>query len=123
MDLGVREVGDAAGVIEVEMRGDDVADVGRVVAQRLDLANRGLTLLADRGDQRAEGLAEPLGVCVVAQAEAGVDQDQLAARLDQQAMGDDRRPLQQSAAARHQTRPPRAHRSAIEVLDLDDAGA
>jgi hypothetical protein len=37
--LGLREVDEAAGVVEVEMRHDDVAHIGRFQAQRLQAAD------------------------------------------------------------------------------------
>ena len=62
VDLGVREVPDAAGVVDVEVGGDDVADVLGIVTQRLDLANGCLVLDRRRADQITEGLAEPLRI-------------------------------------------------------------
>ena len=42
VDLGVREVPDAAGVVEIEVGGDDVPDVRGIVTECLDLADRRL---------------------------------------------------------------------------------
>jgi hypothetical protein len=42
MDRGRREVGEAAGVIEVEVGEQDVADILGAIAERLDLRDRGL---------------------------------------------------------------------------------
>src|SRR4051794_23273385 len=73
VDLRLREVADTAGVVEVEMGREDVPDVGRVVAQRFDLPDRALALLADRGDHRAEGQAEALRMGAVPATEAGAE--------------------------------------------------
>src|SRR4051812_42608497 len=121
MDLRFGEVRDAAGVIEVEVRGEDVADIGRVMAECLDLPDSRLALLADRRGHGPEWPAEAIRIGAVAETESGVDQDQLPSGLDQQAVGDDLRCLQQAALAGEQTGAPRAHRSAVEVLDLDGA--
>src|SRR4051794_40981440 len=119
VDLRLGEIRDAAGVIEVEVCGEDVADIGRVMAERLDLPDRRLALLADRGGHRAEWPAEAVRVGAVTEAESRVDQDQLPVGLDQQAVGYDLRRLQQPALAGEQTGASRAHRSAVEVRDLD----
>jgi hypothetical protein len=42
VDLGVGEVGRAAGVVEVEVGAGNVADVGRIVAERANLLDRRL---------------------------------------------------------------------------------
>ena len=45
MDLGVREVGQAADVVQVEVRDDDVADVVTPEAELLDLVGGGFLWL------------------------------------------------------------------------------
>ncbi len=86
---GVREVGQAAGVVEVQVGEHDVAYVGRVVAEPGHLLERGL-VLGQRGsgpaeEVRAQGV---LGICDVHLADAGLDQDQAVVELQQQAVAD-----------------------------------
>ena len=119
MNLRFREVSDAARMIQVEVGGDDVSHVGGVVTEPLQLPHGRLALLADRPDQRPEPPPEAIRVGAVPEAESGVDQDELAAGLEQQAMGDEPAGLEQPAATGEQARSPRAHRPAVEVPELD----
>src|SRR3954452_16553290 len=119
VDLRVREVADAPGVVEVQVSRDDMADVRRVVSERLDLADRRLALVADRRCQGAKRQAEAAGIGAIAEAEPRVEQDQLTSGLDQKAVSDHLGRSQEAAVAGQQARPPRAERSAIEVADLD----
>ena len=80
--LGVGEIGEAAGVIEIEVREDDVAHVARGEAERLELRQRRLRGLAarPRHRRRRSGRARSSGVGDVARAEPGVDEDEAVAR-------------------------------------------
>ena len=58
---GVRGVGEAAHVVEVEVGQRDVGDLARVVTQGADLGDRGLGGVEDRADHRAERPPRRLG--------------------------------------------------------------
>jgi hypothetical protein len=84
--LGVREVGQAAAVVHVQVGQHDVPDVERVMAERGDLPYGGL----GRGEQRLDelrplALQHLLGLGHVVEAQPGLDQDEPGGgRLDQQ---------------------------------------
>ena len=84
MHRGVREVGDAACVVEVEVCGDDVADIAGPVAERRQLLENGARARGvDAGDAAHE--VEPTTLRELVGAEAGVDEHQPGVRLDQPA--------------------------------------
>jgi hypothetical protein len=121
MDGGVREVLKAAGMVEVEMGQDDVADVAVVEAERLDLAVRGLLLAQPNVEHRSHRAGDPrrmtVGVIDVAQAVTRVDQHQpVRIGLDQQAMADEA-PGQPDTAPVEQGAAERAIGAAIEMMD------
>ena len=86
VDLGVGEVGQPAGVVGVEVGGDDLADVARGEAEGLDLLQRGLADLGPWPHQGEEG-PELARVARVLGAEAGVEQGQPVVALDQRGSG------------------------------------
>ena len=107
MNLRLREVSDAARMIQVEVGGDDVPHVGGVVPEPLRACRTAVSLSSQTGaDQRPEPPPEAIRVGAVPETESGVDQDELAAGLEQQAMGDHPARLQQPAATGEQTRSP-----------------
>ena len=117
VDFGLGEVGQAAGMVEVEVGGDHMAHVVRIKAALTDLGDRGLTGAGARTDERVEERAELARIARIVEAEACVDQDQTVRALDQQAVADEPRLGQESAAAGQLTRTTRAHRAAVEVMD------
>lgn len=54
MNESVREIADSADVVEVEVRHDDVANIGAPEAQCLDLARRGLGRIERRANHMPE---------------------------------------------------------------------
>lgn len=119
MDRCLREILDPAGVIEVKMREDDVANVLGLEPLRFDLAPGRIVVpqLDAVGDEEKPAQALPHAVNV-AQTEALVDQHEARHRcLDKQAVA---YKLAQSRLARpavHQPSAQGTHRSAIEVMD------
>ena len=109
MDLGVGEVGQAAGVVGVEVGGDDAAHVGGGEAERLDLLERRLSIVGLRARISLKAGAEPAEVAGVLDAEAGVDQDQAVVGLDQQAVADGRRPRSSKPPSPSSSRRPCGH--------------
>ena len=89
VDLRVRKVGQAACVIEIEVRDDDVAQIRGRKAERLDLRERGLRAIERRADEPAEHRRQLRAALDVARAEPGVDEHEPVARgFDQQTMRD-----------------------------------
>ncbi len=80
----VRKVGQATGVVGVEMGEDDVADIAGVVAKGLDLADGRFMLREDRPDEVSNESQASAGCGCVEQSESGVDQGQSAPGLDEQ---------------------------------------
>jgi hypothetical protein len=112
--LGVREVDDAAGVIDVEVGGDDVAHVGGVEAEAGEVAEDGLGAVQARaGHVEERGAEEPARVVDVGAAETGVDDHQPGRALDDEAVHD-----QAALAVHHAPRERRAHGRAVDVVDL-----
>lgn len=74
MQGGVREVGDAADVVEVEMGRDDVGHVRRIQAQLLEPADRRLRLPEPGAHQVRVPADASGGIGDVRQPEPGVDQ-------------------------------------------------
>ncbi len=71
------EIGEAADVIEIEMRLDDMTNVARLEAERLDLLDRRKRWVDVRFCKAAKKRAQPCGhVRIVHAAETGVDQDE-----------------------------------------------
>ncbi len=122
VDLGLGEVGQAAGVVGVEVGGDDLAHVGGVEAEALTCSSAVSSIVGLRVHQREDG-PELFRVARVLGAEAGVDQDQPVVGLDQQAVADAPARLEQAALAVDQPRPAGAERAAVEVVDAHAAGA
>ena len=89
VDLGLGEVGQAAGVVEVEVGGDDVADVAGGEAERLELRQRRRLDSRPRPHQRPKTGPSWRGLRASVDAEAGVDEDQPVVGLDRQAVADD----------------------------------
>ena len=80
MDAGLGEVTEPAGVVQVEVRDDDVAHVRRVEPERGDLAHGRLRARSCRGRTNArKGCPSLVGSRTSPEPEAGVDQHQGAA--------------------------------------------
>ena len=102
----MREVGDAADVVGVEMRDDDVANVLAAEAESLELVCSGFGRHEDRPGDEAHRAHPSRRVGAVVDPESGVDENQTVVGLDEQHVTD----------AVRRTR--RVHRAAVEVVDL-----
>src|SRR5215510_10547644 len=71
VDLGVGEIGKAAGVVKVEVREDNVPDIVTAEAEPFDLACSGLCWVKGRPEQMAGRPDPPCRVCDVAQTVPG----------------------------------------------------
>jgi hypothetical protein len=120
VNLRMREIRNAAGVIAVEMRQQQMPDIVGRIAQRLDLPHRGLGRIQPRRRLPNPSTSKPHRLRDVAKANAGVDQRQAVIGLDQQAVTHQTRPLEDAAGAVHQTPPDRTHGAGVEVMDLHD---
>ena len=84
MDRRVGEILQPAGVIEIEVGEDDVADVLRRITESLHLPQRGFAHVEADVEHEPEQPAEPrMGVTDVFGAVAGVDEHQPVVRFDQ----------------------------------------
>ena len=84
VNLGAGEVRESAGMVDVEVSGNDPANVARREPKRLDLAKRSLSLVELRAYRCTERLAEELWRPHLVEAEAGVDEHECLAGFDQQ---------------------------------------
>ena len=87
MNLSVREIGDTADVVDVEMRRDDVADVVAGETKAFDLADGGLLDVETRPQQEARR-TDPARFGAVRHTETRVDEHQATGTLDQQDVTD-----------------------------------
>lgn len=88
MHRRLREVGQATGVIEIEVGENDVPYITRVVAQRLNLPDRRL-LFGELWTQEESARAQHLSrLPHAAQPVSGVDQHEFGPGLDEQAVVD-----------------------------------
>ena len=92
VDLGLGEVGQAAGVVGVEVGGDDLACTSAAAKPSASTCFSAVSSISARGRISAKTGAELARVARVLDPEAGVDQDQAVAGLDQQAVADDPAP-------------------------------
>ena len=112
----VREVGQAAGVVRVEVGQHDVGDVAGREPQRRHLRRRRLGRVEDRADQEHERPAQPGGALLdVGDPDAGVHEREPVGPLDEQAVGD-------QVAGHHggQLTTQGPHRPAVEVVHPRD---
>ena len=65
VDLGVREVGQTADVVQVEVRDDDMADIVMPEAELLDLVGGGFLMAEDGSEEVAQRSDPPGGVRAV----------------------------------------------------------
>jgi hypothetical protein len=107
MNLRLREVGDAADVIEVEVRNHDVPHVIPAEAEGFHLCDGSLLEIKDRPTEEPYRPQPGPGARAVVGAEAGVDEDEAVVGLDQQHVADQRCGRQ-------------THRAAVEVVHLHD---
>jgi hypothetical protein len=114
VDLCLRKVAEAAGVVEVEMRDEDVPDVARVVPERSYLGDRGLGRNELWGDDEARRPEAGRGGDVV-RSKPRIDQDQAGRVLDQQTARDETARVAVDEPERR--RDARTHRAAVEVAD------
>ncbi len=115
VDRGVGEVRQASAVVDVEVRDEDVLDVGRREPEPFDLAHSRLVLVQRRPRHLHPGRAEGVGrVADVVEAEPCLDEDQaVSRRFDEQAVVHGR--------GRERTfvgRVDLAHGTAVQVVDL-----
>ncbi|MGY3528633.1 hypothetical protein ACVISU_001401 [Bradyrhizobium sp. USDA 4452] len=93
--------------------------VGRE-AERLDLASGGLGRIEPRRRLPHPFATEPRRVADVVEPDAGVDQHETVIALDEQAVADHPRALEDAAAAVHEPLADRAHRAGVEMMDAHD---
>lgn len=118
VDAGFGEIFQTAGVVKIEMREQDVADIVRAETESFDLAARGFAFAQARIDeQRPEHRQACMWAADVFQAVTGVDKNQARAwRFDQQTMGR-QMPEQAARGAVEESAAERAMRAAIEMMD------
>ena len=111
----VGKVGEPSGVIEVEVRDDDIAHVPPVEAEPFDVGERGLLALEPRAGQAEKKGPEPLsGAANVVRAEARVDEHEAIGTLDEQAVRDE--PFGRESPSERAPRE-RTHGAAVEVVN------
>ncbi len=109
-------------MVEVEVRQEDVADIGRLVTHRLDLADRGLLLAQlDVEHRHHRGSDARPGSADVLEAIAGIDQDEAAARFDDEAVANELA-LKALAAPVEERAAERAIGAAVDVMDVHENG-
>ena len=87
VDAGAREIVEAAGLVEIQVREHDVAHVVGAEAHRFDLAHRRHLGAQVRCEQAARsGREAPLGIHDIAHAQARIDEQQAFAGFDREAM-------------------------------------
>ncbi len=111
------KLGQAPGVIEIEVRGNDMAYVVASKAQALDLGQRGLARIEAGGAAAQERATQAHRVGEVVRAEARVDEDQARAGLEEQAVAHEAGPFEEAPLAEGETGAGRAHGSAIDVVN------
>jgi hypothetical protein len=114
VDACLGEVRESARVVEVEVGEDDVGHVAYVVTEFADLMDSGQGQIEAGSHQRTEEGAEALGFGDVGGTEAGVDEYECAAPLDEQAVTDE------GCAGAQGSK--RAHRRAVEVVNGHGGG-
>lgn len=80
VDLGVREVGQTADVVEVEVGDDNVTDIVAVEPEPFDLV-RGRLAGQQLGPADVPERADPAGVFTILESKAGIDQHQATMRM------------------------------------------
>lgn len=82
MDSSVGKILEAAGMIEIEMRQDDVANVARLITHRFDLAERGLAHSETNIEKRVKEFGESwMGLPNILGAISGIDKDETVIRF------------------------------------------
>jgi hypothetical protein len=93
VDVRIGKVRQAASVVEVEVRGNDLAHVLWLEAERADLRDSRLGLARLQGERDVVDPPELARVAHVVEPEAGIDQDEPIGTLDEQTVTDQpRRP-------------------------------
>ena len=115
---GVREVAHATRMVEVEVRQDQVAHVGRGEAEAADLRKRCLGLIERGAHAHQEQATEALDrTGDIARAQPRVDEDEAVIGLDEQAVADEPGSPQQAGMPVHEPAAGGTHRPAVEVVD------
>ena len=120
MNLRVRKIRNAAGMIAIEMRQQQMPHVAFGIAERLDLPHGGLGRIEPRRRLPDPFGSQPRRVGNVVQSDAGIDQRQPVIGLDQQTMTHHARALENAAGAVHQAPADRAHGAGVEMVDAHD---
>jgi hypothetical protein len=118
--LGTWKVRNSAGMIAVEMRQQEMPHIAGRITQCLDLLKRRLGRIEPRRRLPDPSAPKPLRRCDVVEAKAGIDKRETIIGLDQKAVANHARPLEQAAGAVHQTPPDRAHGAGVEMMDAHD---
>jgi hypothetical protein len=117
MHFRPRKVRNAAGVVAVEMRQQQVPDVAWRVTERLDLLNRCFGGIQPRRGLPHPFAPKPVRPCDVVHSDAGIDEGKTIGGLDQQTMTNHSRPLEHAAGAVHETPPDRTHGAGVEMMN------
>jgi hypothetical protein len=117
VNLGLGKVRQTAGVVEVEVRRDDVSHIARLEAELPDLRDRRLGRVGAGTHHGREGNPELPRVLRVGEAEAGVHEHEPLGALDQQAMTDQACAREQTPLAGEHARAARTHGAAVDVMD------
>ena len=120
MYLGLWKVRHAARMVAIEMRQQQMPYVIGREAERLHLADGRLGRIKPRRGLPDPFAPEPRRVADVVEPDAGVDQHEAVIALDQQAVTDHPRPLEDAAAAVHEPLADRAHGAGVEMVDAHD---
>lgn len=118
VDSRIGKVRNAAGVIEIEVREDDVLHIVRRKAERPNLGERGLFPREPWRYHPQPRLAEPRGRLDITRPEPRIHEQEAARRLDEEHVADHSRSLEKAAPTVHEPRAHRAERGGIEMVDL-----
>src|SRR5690606_8579192 len=118
VDARPGKVGDPTGVVGIEVRQHDVANVLAPESEPLHLARGGLRRIQLRPCQAEEGLAQPRrGGGDVVEAEAGVHEDETGRSLEEEDVADQPGAAEIARASVDELAARRTQGSAVEVVD------
>jgi hypothetical protein len=118
--LGVRKIRNAAGMIAIKVRQQQMPHLASGIAERLDLPRGGLGRIEPRRRLPHPFRSEPRRVGDIVEADAGIGQRQPVIGLDQQTMAHHAGALENAAGAVHQAPADRTHGAGVEMMDAHD---